>query len=61
MLAICTIQELYERIHGKRYPLPSLPSRTQLEALRKEHTQYLRSDQSFDWVDEVSERMREAL
>ena len=61
MLSICTIQELYERITGKRYPLPSLPSRQTLERIRKDHEPYLRKEQSFAWVDETSARLHQEL
>lgn len=61
MLAICTIQECYEQLRGKRYPLPSLPSRKELEKIRHEHEPYLRSDQSFAWVDEQGDKLKQAL
>lgn len=61
MLAIRTVEECYETLKGRPYPLPSLPSRAELEALRKEHEQYVRKDQSFAWIDDASERLKKAL
>lgn len=61
LLAVKTIQELHHTLTGKEYPLPSLPSRSTLEKIRKDHEPYLRSDQSFAWIDDVSERLRSAL
>lgn len=61
MLAICSIQELYERLTGKTYPLPSLPRRDELERLREEHRHSLRPDQSVTWFDEVADRLRTEL
>lgn len=61
LLAICTIQECYERLCGRRYPLPSLPSRATLEKIRRDHEHYLRPEHSFTKVDETSERLRAAL
>lgn len=61
MLAVCTIQECYERLRGRPYHLPSLPARRDLESLRRECSPYIREDQSFAWIDDVSERLRAAL
>lgn len=61
MLAICTIQELYEKLKGAPYPLPSLPSRSILEKIRRDHEKHFRKDQSMQWVDDVSERLRREL
>lgn len=61
MLAVCTIQELYTRITGKMFPLPSLPRREELERLREEHRHSLRPDQSVTWFDEVADRLRASL
>lgn len=60
-LAITTIQECYERLKEKPYALPSLPSRSALEKVRRDHEQYLRGDQSYRWIDETSERLKAAL
>ncbi len=62
MLAICTIQECYEKITGTAYPLPSLPSRTELEKIRAEKTPLLRDGfTAFTLIDEGSEQLRRAL
>ena len=61
VLSICTIQELYKKLTGKSYPLPSLPSRTELENVRREYEKVFGNDLSFGWVDEVSEALRCAL
>ncbi len=61
ILAVSTVQECHELITGKPYPLPALPSRSALEDIRRKREPYLRADQSFAWVDEVSERLRAAL
>jgi len=61
LLAICTIQELYEQIKGKPYPLHSLPSRAELEKVKADHMQYMRKDHSFDWVYEASEKLRDNI
>lgn len=61
LLAITTIQECYAAIRGTPYPLPSLPTRSALEAIRHEREPFLREDQSLTWVDETSERLKGAL
>ncbi len=62
MLAIRTIQECYRKLKGREYPLPSLPSRSDLERLRDEHRQYLRSDfTAWDDMEKAGERLMESL
>src|SRR3989338_7266469 len=61
MLAVWTILELYERITGKKYVIPSLPERSLLEKIREDHKQYLRSDQSLTWFDDVRTRLLREL
>ena len=62
MLAICTIQECYEHVTGTRYPLPSLPSRQDLERIRAEKTPLLREGfTAFRLIDDGSEKLRRAL
>lgn len=61
LLAACTMQELHTKITGSPWPLPSLPSRRVLEKIRSDHEQYLREDHSFELVDSVSERLRNAI
>ena len=61
MLGISVIQELAEKISGKVYPLPSLPSRPALEKLRSDHQHLIRQTQALEWMDETSERLRRAI
>lgn len=61
LLAICTIQDLYTRLTGQTYPLPSLPSRGELERLRDDHRPLLRSNHSIEWFDAVSDRLHTSL
>ena len=61
MLAVCTILELYEKITGRKYPIPSLPGRSILEQLREEHKEYYRPDQSLTWFDDVRKRLLASL
>lgn len=60
-LSIDIIQEMHERITGERYPLPSMPAREQLQALRSEYEPLLDRDRSYQWVDEVGEKLRGAI
>lgn len=61
LTAIATIQECYTRIKGRPYPLPALLSFDELMKIRRDHEQYLRSDQSYRWVDEARERLIKAI
>ncbi len=61
MLAIRAIQECYEKLKGKPYSLPALPSRAQLEKLRSDHEQYLPEKSYFHEVDDTSERLKANL
>lgn len=61
MLSISTIQELYTTLKGHPYPLPSLPSRTDLEKLRREKLPLIGQGRTFEWVDATSEKLRAAL
>lgn len=61
MLSICTIQEIYQKLTGKRYPMRSLPKRSDLEKIRSDHKKYIRSDLFFDKVDETSQRLWDTL
>ncbi|OGJ59868.1 hypothetical protein A2881_01905 [Candidatus Peribacteria bacterium RIFCSPHIGHO2_01_FULL_55_13] len=58
MLGISCIQELAEKISGKRYPLPSLPSRNDLEKLRRDHEHLIKRPEALAWMDETCERLR---
>lgn len=61
LLAIHTIQDLYTKIRGTPYLLPSLPSRMDIEKLRREKAARIGEGRSFDWVDRVSEKLFAAL
>jgi hypothetical protein len=63
LLAICTIQDCHERITGKRYPLPSLPSRGELERLRDARRPFLRPELAewFEEVERTGKRLQRAL
>ena len=61
MLAICTIADLYAKLRGKRYPLPSLPERGELERNRDRFRPLLWTMEPFERVERVSERLRAAL
>ena len=61
LLAITDLQEMHQSITGKPYILRSMPNKTQLERLRKEHEPLLREGHSFDTVSEVSSVLRAAL
>lgn len=61
MLGISVIQELAEKISGKPYPLPSLPSRSALEKLYTDHKHLIRQTQALEWMEETSERLRKAI
>jgi hypothetical protein len=61
LLAVCTIQECYQKITGKTYPLPALPSRSALEKIKRDRLPYLRADLSFRHMEEAEERLRKTL
>jgi hypothetical protein len=61
LLAVCDIQDCYARLTGKPYPLPSLPSRKDLERIEREHRPYFRSDLRHDFMREAGERIKAAL
>jgi len=61
LLAIDFIQDLTQKISGKRYPLPSMPSKSDLLKIRKEHEPLLRGEMSWKWIDEASEKLRKSL
>ncbi len=60
-LAVSTVQECYTLLKGHPYPLPSLPSKADLEKIRRERAPYLRQDQPLAWVDEVAENLKKIL
>lgn len=61
MLSVCTIQELYTRLKGSPYPLPSLPERAALMNILEERKSFLRPDQTLDAVEKTGRRLHEAL
>ena len=61
MLSVCTIQELYTRLKGAPYPLPSLPKKEDLMKIIDERKTFMRPDQTLDAVDKTSKRLHEAL
>ncbi len=61
VLSLSAIVESHYQLGGKPYHLPSLPPREILEKIRRDHEQYLRSDNTFQWVDEARERLQQAL
>ena len=61
MLSISVIQEVYTKITGKEYPLPSLPSRATLEEILESKKQYLRPDQDIHQVYKTRERLLAAV
>ena len=61
MLGISVIQELAEKISGKRYPLPSLPDRKDLEKLRSDHAHLIKRPEALAWMEETCERLRQVL
>jgi hypothetical protein len=61
VLSLSTIVECSNRITGREYRVPCLPPRDVLEKIRRDHEPYLRSDNTFQWVDEASEKLKHAL
>ena len=61
MLAVQCIQDCYTKLNGKPYPLPALPSPSQLEKIRRERTPFLREGHDFRWIDEATARLKQAL
>lgn len=61
MLSVCTIQELYTRLRGKPYPLPSLPTHEALLGIVEQRRHHLRPDQTLEPMEQTSERLKMAL
>lgn len=61
MLVIDIMQELYEKLTGKTYPLPSLPSREELTKIRTIAEPLLREALNFTDIDEAGEKLKSAL
>ena len=61
MLSVCTIQDLYTKLKGKPYPLPSLPARGELLKILDERKQFIRADQTLDDLEKTSARLHAEL
>jgi len=61
MLAICTICEIYESITGKKYVIPSLPARSELERIRDVNRKEFRDDQDPEWFENVEKHLKREL
>lgn len=61
MLGISVIQELAEKISGKHYPLPSLPTRDALEKIRCDHAHLIRRPEALAWMEETCERLKRGM
>ncbi len=61
MLGISCIQELAQKISGKTFHLPSLPPRSTLEKMRKDHAHLMPKSETLVWMDETCERLRKAI
>lgn len=59
--AIGYMQRMHEKITGKPYALPSMPSWDTLERLREKKAPLLRKEHVFERVDEVAQRVENAL
>lgn len=61
MLSVCTIQDLYGKLTGKSYPLPSLPPREDLYRIIEERRPFIRPDQTLDALEQTRKRLDAAL
>ncbi|ALM10240.1 MAG TPA: hypothetical protein DEB30_04615 [Candidatus Peribacter riflensis] len=61
MLSVCTIQDLYAKLKGRPYPLPSLPKRNELLQIVEERRPFIRPDQTLEAVEKTSARLHAAL
>ncbi|HLC76308.1 MAG TPA: hypothetical protein VJB82_04310 [Candidatus Peribacterales bacterium] len=61
LLAIDVVQDLAEKITGKRSPLPSLPAKADLVKIRREHEPLLRGEMSWKWIDEAEITLRKMI
>ncbi|MDD5041373.1 MAG: hypothetical protein PHX87_02185 [Candidatus Peribacteraceae bacterium] len=61
MLSVCTIQELYTKLKGKPYPLPSLPTRDALLNIIGERKKFIRPDQTLEAMEKTSRRLHAEL
>lgn len=58
LLAIDHIQNFAEKITGRRYSLPALPSKSELMKIRKEHEPLLREGMSWKGIDETIDKLQ---
>jgi len=61
MLSVVTVQELYTKLKGKPYPLPSLPEKNRLLAIIEQRRTFIRPDQTPDAWMKTSERLHASL
>ncbi|MFH0851134.1 MAG: hypothetical protein V1876_00085 [Candidatus Peregrinibacteria bacterium] len=61
MLSVCTIQDLYTKLRGRPYPLPSLPGRDALLRIIDERKTFIRPDQTLDALEKTSARLHAEL
>lgn len=61
MLSVSTIQDLYTKLKGTPYPLPSLPDRDALLRIIDERKSFMRPDQKLHEWEETSARLHAAL
>lgn len=57
LLAIDRVQDMHEKITGKRYPLRSMPDKETLKRLRAEHEPLLERGRSFEWIDREADKL----
>ncbi|MFH1443834.1 MAG: hypothetical protein ABIG34_00395 [Candidatus Peregrinibacteria bacterium] len=61
MLSVSTIQDLYTKLKGRPYSLPSLPSRDALLKIIDERKAYIRPDQTLEALNRTTEQLHAAL
>lgn len=61
MLSICAVQDLYTRLKGKPYPLPSLPERGELLRILEERRAYIRPDQTLETMERTTAKLTRSL
>lgn len=61
LLSVSTIQDLYTKLKGEPYPLPSLPKRDELLKILEKRKQFIRPDQVLDEWEKTSARLHAEL
>ncbi|PIR52895.1 hypothetical protein COU76_03910 [Candidatus Peregrinibacteria bacterium CG10_big_fil_rev_8_21_14_0_10_49_10] len=63
MLSICMVQELYTALRGSPYPLPSLPTRAEIEKLIQDHRSDMRPDQRKheEMIRDAEKRLKKSM